>query len=73
MVSDVVKTADIRTKTDDELRIFVRDKEQELLKLKFQHATGQLENTARIRLVRKELARAKTVQGSKAAPQAKRN
>ena len=36
--------------------------EEELMKLRFRHASGQLENTARLELVRRSIARVKTVQ-----------
>ncbi|HJL41930.1 MAG TPA: 50S ribosomal protein L29 [Myxococcales bacterium LLY-WYZ-16_1] len=60
-MSDVAKAEDLRRKGVDELEEFIREKEEELFKLRFQHYTGQLENVARLKLVRREIARAKTV------------
>ena len=54
------KIADVRTKSDDELNQIVTDLSKEAFNLRFQKTGGQLENLARPRLVRKELARAKT-------------
>lgn len=64
-MSDVTKPADLRGRTDEELTQFIRDKEDELFRLRFQHYTGQLENTGRLRVVRKEIARARTIQTQK--------
>jgi large subunit ribosomal protein L29 len=46
---------------DPELVEFIGDKRQELFNLRFQHATGQLENTARLGEAKRELARGLTV------------
>lgn len=67
MASDVTKAQDLRTRTDEELELFIRDKSEELFKLRFQHHTGQLENVAKLKVVRRELARAKTIATEKAA------
>ncbi len=53
--------ADLRTKTDDELSKELIDLRKEQLNLRFQKSTGQLENTAVIRQVRRKIARIKTV------------
>ena len=53
--------ADIRTKTDDELKDQIQELKKEALNLRFQRASGQLEATARIRQVRKDIARVRTV------------
>jgi large subunit ribosomal protein L29 len=50
---------------DPELVEFIGTKRQELFNLRFQHATGQLENTARMRLAKRELARGLTVAGAR--------
>ncbi|HEY2599974.1 MAG TPA: 50S ribosomal protein L29 [Thermoleophilaceae bacterium] len=50
---------------DPELVEFIGDKRQELFNLRFQHATGQLENTARMRHAKRELARGLTVAGTR--------
>ncbi len=47
----------------DELRAREQELRQELFNLRFQHATRQLENTARLRQVRREIARVLTVAG----------
>lgn len=52
-----MKAADIREMTAEELRRSVEDHRREALNLRLQAQTGQLENTARIRLVRRDLAR----------------
>ncbi|MCC7385239.1 MAG: 50S ribosomal protein L29 [Deltaproteobacteria bacterium] len=62
---NITKAADLRNQTPDELGQFIRTREDELLKLKFQHATGQLENTAKKKQVRREIARARTILSEK--------
>jgi large subunit ribosomal protein L29 len=64
-MSDVTKATDLRGQTDEELGQFIKDKEEELFRLKFQHYTGQLENTGRLRTIRREIARARTIQTEK--------
>ena len=54
-------------KTPDQLRDQLVALKKEAFNLRFQQATGQLENTARMRIVRKEVARIKTVLNQKAA------
>lgn len=65
MAKTEVKAADVRMKTDKELedRILVLRKEQ--FNLRFQRATGQLANTARVTAVRKEIAKIMTVIGER--------
>jgi large subunit ribosomal protein L29 len=58
---------DIRTKTIDELTDELAQLKKEQFNLRFQKATGQLENTARVKLVRRDIARLKTVIGEKTA------
>jgi len=55
------KVKDIKDFTDDELKVRLRDLKQEALNLRLQKATGQLENSARIRQVRRETAQVMTV------------
>ena len=57
----MAKTKDIKDFTDDELNVRLRDLKQEALNLRLQKATGQLENSARIRQVRREAAQVMTV------------
>ena len=56
---------EFRTKSGDELRDQIRDLKKEAFNLRFQKASGQLENTARQRQVRRDIARAKTVLGER--------
>jgi large subunit ribosomal protein L29 len=55
------KALDLRTLEDDELVSKLRESKEELFNLRFQAATGQLENHGRLRAVRKEIARIYTV------------
>lgn len=57
----LVKAIKLRELTDEELNKKVRDYKEELFNLRFQMATGQLDNPMRIRDVRKNIARCKTV------------
>jgi large subunit ribosomal protein L29 len=61
-----MKASDVRTKTPDELKKQLGDLQKEAFNLRFQKASGQLENTARVREVRRDIARIKTVLGQKA-------
>ncbi len=56
-----MKANEIREMTTAEIEQQVKSLKEELFNLRFQLATGQLENTARIREVRKSIARMKTV------------
>ena len=62
-----MKTGDIRAMTVDQLDDEALRLKKEQFNLRFQRATGQLENTARVRQVRRDIARIKTVLGEKAA------
>ena len=62
-----MKAADLREKTPDQLREELVALKKEAFNLRFQAATGQLENTARVGQVRKDIARVKTVLNEKAA------
>jgi large subunit ribosomal protein L29 len=53
--------SDIRTKTQDELSAMLLDLRKEQFNLRFQRATGQQENTSRVRVVRRDIARLKTI------------
>jgi len=64
--SNVAKPADIRHKTDKELETRLGELRKEQFNLRFQRATGQLANTARVTHVRKEIARIMTVLGERA-------
>jgi large subunit ribosomal protein L29 len=56
-----MKPADIRTQSDDQLKESLVGLRKEAFNLRFQRASGQLENTARVRAVRRDIARIKTV------------
>jgi large subunit ribosomal protein L29 len=60
-----VKRTDTNGMQDPELVEFIGNKRQELFNLRFQHATGQLENTARLGQAKRELARGLTVAGAR--------
>lgn len=66
-----VKTSDVRTKTPDELKDQLLALKKEQFNLRFQRATQQLEAPARVRLVRREIARIKTILTEKSAASAK--
>ena len=61
----VVKAEELRSKSQDELKTQLTSLKKEAFNLRFQGATGQLENPARMRLVRREIARVKTVLAQK--------
>jgi large subunit ribosomal protein L29 len=56
-----MKAEEIRSKTPDELKEQLLDLKKEALNMRFQRASGQLENTARMRAVKRDIARIKTV------------
>ncbi len=58
---------DLRIKTPDELRDALVSLKKEQFNLRFQKASGQLENTSRVRVVRRSIARIKTVLAQKQA------
>lgn len=62
-----MKPADLRDKTPDQLRDQLASLKKEAFNLRFQKATGQLENTARMTAVRRDAARVKTILNQKAA------
>ncbi len=59
------KAADVRAKTPDELGTMLLDLRKEQFNLRFQRATGQQEALARVKQVRREIARVKTIQAEK--------
>ncbi|MBI1341131.1 50S ribosomal protein L29 [bacterium] len=61
----MLKSEDVRRKTPDQLRDDLANLKKEQFNLRFQKATGQLENTSRVREVRRDIARIKTVLGEK--------
>ena len=62
-----MKAADLRAKTPDQLQDQLLQLKKEQFNLRFQKATGQLENTARARLARRDIARMKTIAAQKRA------
>ena len=58
---------ELRDKTPDQLRDQLTDLKKEAFNLRFQQAGGTLENTARMRVVRRDAARVKTILNEKAA------
>jgi large subunit ribosomal protein L29 len=63
-----MKASELRTRTVDELREQLLQLKKEQFNLRFQKATGQLENTARVREVRRDIARIKTILAAPVAP-----
>ncbi len=57
-----MKTAEVRELSDKERQEKVDDLQQEFFNLKFQLATGKIENPGRLRLIRRDIARIKTIQ-----------
>lgn len=64
---------ELSTKTPDQLKDQLVALKKEAFNLRFQQATGQLENTARMRAVRRDVARVKTILNQKAAEAAASN
>ena len=62
-----MKGEDFGVKTPDQLKSELVQLQKEQFNLRFQRATGQLENTARVRQVRRDIARLKTVAQQKRA------
>ena len=65
-----MKAEELKGKSGDELQTQLLDLKKEAFNLRFQRASGQLENTARIRQVRRDVARIKTVLSAARAPAA---
>jgi large subunit ribosomal protein L29 len=62
-----MKASDVRAMTLDQLDDEVLKLKKEQFNLRFQRATGQLENTSRTRIIRRDIARMKTIAGQKRA------
>ncbi|MBD8875360.1 MULTISPECIES: 50S ribosomal protein L29 [Stappiaceae] len=60
-----MKATDVRAKTLDELRTELEALKKEQFNLRFQKATGQLENTGRVRQIRRDVARIQTIMREK--------
>jgi len=65
-----MKTADLRSKSADQLKDQLVQLKKEQFNLRFQQATGQLEKTARVKEVRRDIARVKTLLSEKAKAEA---
>ncbi len=63
------RVSDLRALTDDQLNDEVLGLKKEQFNLRFQRATGQLENTSRVRVIRRDIARAKTIAAQRRAEQ----
>ena len=61
-----MKARDLRDMSDDQLEDALRDRRQELFNLRFQSVTGALENTSRLKLAKREIARILTVRNERA-------
>ena len=59
------RLSDLKVMSDDQLSDEVQKLKKEQFNLRFQRATGQLENSSRVRTVRRDIARAKTLAGQK--------
>ncbi|MTH97354.1 50S ribosomal protein L29 [Roseibium sp. RKSG952] len=60
-----MKATDVRAKTLDELRAELEGLKKEQFNLRFQKASGQLENTGRVRQIRRDIARIQTIMREK--------
>ncbi|MBS3931311.1 MAG: 50S ribosomal protein L29 [Sphingomonadales bacterium] len=67
----MANAADLRTKSDDQLAGDLADLKKEAFNLRFQAATNQLERPARIKEVRRDIARIKTLQAERSAASVK--
>jgi large subunit ribosomal protein L29 len=67
----MANAADLRTKSDDQLAGDLADLKKEAFNLRFQAATNQLERPARIKEVRRDIARIKTLQAERASASVK--
>jgi large subunit ribosomal protein L29 len=65
-----LKAEQLRELSDDELTLRLRDSRKELFNLRFQHATGQLDDPHKLNLTRREIARLLTVQAERARARA---
>jgi large subunit ribosomal protein L29 len=67
----MTKAADLRARTVDELSTMLLDLKREQFNLRFQRATGQNEGIGRVRAVRRDIARVKTLQAERTRAAAK--
>jgi large subunit ribosomal protein L29 len=66
-MKSIKRLSDLKTMTPDQLTDELLNLKKEQFNLRFQRATGQLENTGRVREVRRDIARVKTLSRQKAA------
>jgi large subunit ribosomal protein L29 len=66
-----MKPTEVRAMTPDQLSEQLASLKKEQFNLRFQRATGQLENTSRVRAVRRDIARIKTIQAHRRAGEKK--
>ncbi|MBS9720355.1 50S ribosomal protein L29 [Tianweitania sp. BSSL-BM11] len=64
-----MKTADVRAMSQDQMNDKLADLKKEQFNLRFQKATGQMEKTARVKQIRRDIARIKTIAAEKSAGQ----
>jgi len=64
-----VKTSDLRNLKSGEIETKLADAREELMKLRFQQVTGQLTDTSRLRILRREIARMQTILREQASEQ----
>ena len=69
----MTRASELRDLTDDELGDRLKERRQELFNLRFQSVTGALENSARLRLAKREIARILTVVTEREATKANAN
>jgi large subunit ribosomal protein L29 len=62
----MIKARDLRDMSDDQLETALHDRRQELFNLRFQAATGALDNSSRLKLAKREIARILTVRNQRA-------
>ena len=65
------RLSDIRVMTEDQLEDEALKLKKEQFNLRFQRASGQLQNTARVRVIRRDIARVKTIAAQKRAAKTK--
>ena len=65
------KFADLKVKTDDQVAEQLSELKRESMNLRFQAATSQLEKPSRVRVVRRDIARLKTLQEQRSSQAAK--
>ncbi len=67
-----MKASEVRELTADEIDRRLRETRQELFNLRFQHATGALDNTAALKAVKRDIARLLTLSHERAAAEGRR-